>query len=278
MSPLGLAARSRRRDLRRYRDLVLQDGPLHYFRCDKAPLATSGVGAQDDIPGAVNLGTSVGVWRAGTNIASGQNFGLVTPGGVKAEPWDGCFEAPGTPNSRYIVPFPGGTPFNIATAVTMECMVYLPVAQAAGHMMWATSHGSDGRPYSYILRNSTPTSQIAFAPRGNAGGAGSVCTWTLAGGAITLATWHHVAITWAGATREARLYFNGASQGAITSTTDIIATPQFGPIFGVWYWGGANFTWPMTNGARFDEVAIYPYILSGTRIAAHANRALAASS
>lgn len=235
-----------------YKANVLADSPNHYYRMDAEPII--GVG---NIP---NLGSSGGNGLNGLNT----NWTRVT--GLTADGDRAWASAGGTPYFGAAV----NNIFNVATPFTLEAVVSMVVTSPNGQMIFASSHATDGRQYSYFLRTASgATGTFGWAPRGNVGGAGSVVSWA----GITTAQWPegapvHIALTWSGATRVAELFVNGISLGTRTSTTDIAGTPTFGPIFGTWYQG--SMIWPMASGSVIDEVAAYPVVLSSARIAAHA--------
>ena len=210
---------------RTYRDRIVADGATNYWRLDEA----SGTTAVDSIAGA-----------NGT-IASG--VALAQPGalsdGTRAVTLDG------TVNGKITVPaltsFPTG-PFTIE--------LWVRLTTTAGGLQFLIACTPLNLNFIGIERNS-----VVWYSRFFFGGVAK----NLSGGTTVDFKWHHITVTYDGAT--VRQYVDAVSIASVAATGSL----DVGGAFTIGNYSDGAYGWP----GSLDDVVIYPRALSAADIKAH---------
>jgi hypothetical protein len=229
---LNVIASSRRR-AKSYRDEVLADNPVAYWRLGE----TSGTTAADEV-GSYN-GTYQGTYTLGEDgpITGGKAVGFSGASG----------EMSASPQSAI---------GDISTA-TLECWMY---RAASGRIVAAGFGDGNGSRFSILWFSDN---NIYFSAEKNSTAFGSVFA--------NLTEWHHLAMVFDGSlSGNARIAFyldgelKARTGGSGTHPATLAASSSLGNISA----GRENLNNRSSNG-RIAEMAIYPTALSAARIAAH---------
>lgn len=213
-----------------YRDVVLADAPLAYYR-------------MGDVSGAIT--DSSGNGRTGGSASGSATYGAASL--LTNESTDPSMDFSGgyvdTPYASWMD----------TTALTVECWVRVDTGTQRGMV-----DRDDGSQRVFQWRINTKAEAVVF----NSGGSNAGCS-----GATTLVNGvtYHVAFTYDGTT--IRVYVNGVLDGS-TAFAGPLAVKTARMAIGVLRAGGGSpVTWPMDG--RIDEVAIYGTALSASRLYAH---------
>lgn len=225
-----------------YRDEVLADNPLAYWRFDE----TTGTHARAEV-GGVDLVYSEATLGAPSLLYGDSSRSFTLTG-------EGRAYARATPT--------GAT----ATNVTIEAWVDIPSLPTRGAVVKVGISDEDegvGNGNGYAVgfgdRFEVATNQVTGLFEGR--------RWIHNGGAVPSAGVHHLAMSIDGA-GTARIYLDGALLGAYSGSVPY--APGAGVHVGG-YWAGTNSSAPISRHftGGIDEVAIYDKVLSASRILAH---------
>ena len=220
-----------------YRDEVLADNPVSYWRFDEA----SGTTAADE------KGLNSGTYAGGVILAQ--------PGAIPSAPastaatFDGVDDAMTTAASSSL---------GMSSAVTVELWVKRTRSGVFQAIVGKPTHGqSKLENYSLWFQ---PSNAIRMY-------VGNGTTYAQATTAAIDTNWHHIVGTFNNATL--RLYVDGVQTA--TANTTVALTPNTNPFY------VAMSTSSSTNdfGGRLDELAVYNTVLSPARVLAHYNKAFA---
>jgi Concanavalin A-like lectin/glucanases superfamily len=213
-----------------YREVVLADSPLAYWRLGEGGGATVARDEQGAHDGAYRGGVTLGqpgalVGDADTSAAFGGVDGLVSiPNGGLPE---------------------GGASFSL------EAWTYCVGNSRTGAIGYGTIMGS-GADLNHRLLYNTGNGQLLTQFDGD--------FHSTTNASPVLNAWHHVVYTFDSSASTERLYLDGGLAGAHTTTL-----PTWNASFDLGAYDAADYMW---NG-RLDEVAIYGTALSPGRVAAH---------
>ncbi|MCH8828947.1 MAG: DUF1553 domain-containing protein, partial [Planctomycetes bacterium] len=243
-----------------YRDLVLKDSPVGYWRFD-GPKSNSVRSAAKANGRNVRLdGGVVGRVSLQQNGPRSKEFPLFAPGNRAGRfPQSGGFLRVVDPGKNSPLDFTAGD------SITLEAWVK-PQSLAGGGFHYIIGKGRTGNRgfalnnQNYALRLKAPAGALSFLFR-SAGKTGEWHRWTSSLGVSADGSWHHVAVTYTfGRKDSVRGYIDGE------------------PVQGVWDMGGATGRAPVVDddelriGSSFhgliDEVALYRQALSAARIRA----------
>ena len=244
-----------------YRDTVLADGPVGYWRLDEQPPAD---GPTRNFKAIANLGSQTDAGSAGLydfNLTSGSTFGVSgpRPAGLpgfetanRAARFDGVDDIGFVPNQ------PG---YQITGELTMEAWVNPD--DLSGRPTILSKYRAEGFERSYVMVLETDGRlNLTVSQDGTFGGAGEL----LSGTTVPTGQWTHVAATFK-PDEYMRVYINGQPVGELTELADgvpsgIQSTSQ---AVRIGYLGGDfNFF-----DGLLDEIALYNTALSDAQIAAH---------
>lgn len=235
----GDAAAAPRTD--RYREGVLADDPVAYWRFDDAP---GGIVA--DERGAYP-GSYVGSVELGTRGLFGATGAVTFPDGT---------------NAHVLVP---GDVFRFADAAPFTIEVWVQAAKVDDDQFIGGTDVRDAngrRGWSVSTVNTL--GQTRFEIWDSADGGGSPIR-TSAMGTLTLGEFRHLVVTFNGSAL--RSYLDGKAGGSSTVTP-----PKLAPSVGVLRWGARAVASGVSGGLdgwSIDEAAVYDYALPPERITAH---------
>jgi hypothetical protein len=222
-----------------YKTAVTADTPFLYWRLNEA----SGAMVAD----------SGGSARAGT--LTGTGFTRAQAGALPSETRDtstSLTQATLTANSTVAGP----------TTFSVEAWVKTTSTTGGRIIGWGDQGGSSTSTAAQIDR------QLYLAPTGKVYfGIGTLKTVIASSAALNNNAWHHVVGTYAAGINGMKLYVDGTLQGSATAT--LISTAN-----GYWRAGAETMTGWTGNPDTYydgllDEVAVYPTVLTATRVTAH---------
>ena len=144
-------------------------------------------------------------------------------------------------------------PFASGSSRTFEVWAQTPSAPSDATLFSSDLHPASTNPWLFIN-----SGNVTFEPQNSAS-----VSWTYS---MPTSTWVMFDLAYNDSTKSAQLYINGVDQGAKTVSQGYNSTT------GTLEWGagaGSSWFWPGAMG----EAAVYPSILSSTRILAHYNAA-----
>lgn len=225
---------------RTYRNQILFDGPVAYWRLDDTGLAVA------DFSGNGNVGTVVG------GVAEGV-MGAIRTDGDAAMAFDGLSGYVSVPDVAALE-FAGVAPFSL------EAWVDPASVTATGLVICKDSSILPRSGY-----RMTVSSQTVSISRLDVAGGGDVATSSA--GSVAAGAWTHCAATYDGVTLS--ILVNGA---LAASTPSSRAIPVLNTLFAIGAHPNPGILLPFAGG--IDEVAVYPYALTAAQALAHYNAAL----
>ena len=215
-----------------YKDTVLADGPVIYWRLDETAGPTAA-----DLSGHGNNGTYAG---APLQFSQPGALGHDTDTAVNLN------------NGGYIS---SAWPYPVGGTLSIEGWSKTPAAVTPGGLLiCSTVNGAVPNLYW-----DSPI-QLAWYPRNAA-----ALFWPIPRAQWPLGVWMHWVLTWDDTARVGRFYLNGVDQGGGTwesGTAQSFGTPYNFEVGAV---AAGIAPWP----GFMDEIAVYPSILSAARVAAH---------
>ena len=218
-----------------YRDEVLSDNPAAYWRLGEA----LGTNAADEV--GLNHGTY-----------SAQGLTLGTAGALASDP----NTAVAFDGSRGGMSAGASTALDFVSGATIE--VWAKRAKSGSQVLVAKPGHSQSKRENYALWVNSSNRVQAFFGNGSA--------FATVTGPVLDTAWHHLVATYDNAT--ARLYVDGAQVATASSTVRMAANTQPVNV-------GRASNGQAYLGGTLDEIALYPRVLTATRVRAHFDKASA---
>lgn len=236
-----------------YASTVLADSPALYWKLNES--GASGTNVYADSSGNGNLGSQY--------LVAGQSV----PGAI-INSSDTAVHLSGDVNSLIFAPI--YNPFVAGSQRTFEMWIWRDYPNNAGFFMtFAGGHGA-GTDSAYCFWGTGgggfALGTVDFSPNGN--NAGTKATWTnaipLGPNGDTSGQWIHQVVTYDDSAHVAELFINGVSQGQKTGLSTYVSND----VLRIGHWFESNVIFGHLPAA-YDEIAVYPSILSAARIKAH---------